>query len=257
MMGVPTFYTRLLAHPDFTAEVAANVRLFISGSAPLLESTFADFEARIGQRILERYGMTETGMITSNPYEGDRIAGTVGYALPGEEVRICDAEGNEVSTGGEPGVLEVRGPNVFSGYWQMPEKTASEFRAGGWFITGDVATKAADGRVALVGRAKDLIISGGLNIYPKEIELLIDALPGVGESAVIGVPHPDFGEGVVAVATRSGDGADEAEALAALSGSLAKFKQPKRIFFVDQLPRNAMGKVQKAALREAYKDLFE
>jgi malonyl-CoA/methylmalonyl-CoA synthetase len=256
MMGVPTFYTRLLAHPGFTAEVAANVRLFISGSAPLLESTFAEFEQRTGQRILERYGMTETGMITSNPYEGDRIAGAVGYALPGEEVRICDADGREVPVG-EPGVLEVRGPNVFAGYWQMPGKTASEFREGGWFITGDVATKAPDGRVSLVGRVKDLIISGGLNIYPKEIELLLDALPGVGESAVIGVPHPDFGEGVVAVATRNGSGVDEAEALAALSDSLARFKQPKRILFVDQLPRNAMGKVQKAALREAYKDLFQ
>ena len=248
LMGVPTFYTRLLANPRLSREAAAHMRLFISGSAPLLEATFADFEARTGHSILERYGMTEAGMICSNPYEGDRIPGTVGFPLPGVEARI---EG-----GAGPGVLEIRGPNLFKGYWRNPEKTAEEMRADGFFITGDVATIAADGRVAVVGRAKDLIIAGGLNIYPREIELALDALPGVAESAVIGVPHPDLGEAAVAVIVRSDPALDEAALLAGVA-DLARFKQPRRILFADALPRNAMGKVQKAALRETHKRLFE
>jgi malonyl-CoA/methylmalonyl-CoA synthetase len=243
LMGVPTHYVRLAAHPGLTRQAAANMRLFISGSAPLLRGTFETFHARTGHRILERYGMTEAGMICSNPYDGERIPGTVGYPLPGVEVRIRDE------------VLEIRGPNLFKGYWRNPEKTAEEMRPGGWFVTGDMATMAEDRRVTITGRAKDLIIAGGLNIYPKEIELAIDALPGVGESAVIGVPHPDLGEGVVAVVTRTDPALDEAAVLAGLAG-LARFKQPRRIVFVDGLPRNAMGKVQKAALREAYAGMF-
>jgi malonyl-CoA/methylmalonyl-CoA synthetase len=243
LMGVPTFYVRLAAHPGLTRNAVANMRVFISGSAPLLEATFADFEAKTGHRILERYGMTEAGMICSNPYDGARIPGTVGFPLPGVEARIGD------------GVLEIKGPNLFKGYWRNPEKTAEDMRPDGFFITGDMATMAEDGRVAIVGRAKDLIIAGGLNIYPKEIELAIDAVPGVGESAVIGVPHPDLGEGVVAVVTRTDPALDEAAILAGIA-DLARFKQPRRILFVDSLPRNAMGKVQKAALREAHRDLF-
>jgi malonyl-CoA/methylmalonyl-CoA synthetase len=244
LMGVPTFYTRLLANPRLTREAAAGMRLFVSGSAPLLEATFADFEARTGHRILERYGMTEAGMICSNPYEGERLPGTVGFPLPGVEARIQ----------GE--VLEIRGPNLFKGYWRQPERTAQEMRADGFFITGDIATMAPDGRVAIVGRAKDLIIAGGLNIYPKEIELALDAVPGVGESAVIGVPHGDLGEAVVAVVVRSDPALDEAVLLAGVA-DLARFKQPRRILFVEALPRNAMGKVQKAALRETHARLFE
>ena len=243
LMGVPTFYTRLLANPRLTREAAAGMRLFVSGSAPLLEATFREFEARTGHRILERYGMTEAGMICSNPYEGERIPGTVGFPLPGVEARIRDE------------VLEIRGPNLFKGYWRKPGKTAEEMRPGGWFVTGDVATMSDDGRVAIVGRAKDLIIAGGLNIYPKEIELAIDAVPGVGESAVIGVPHPDLGEAVVAVVTRTDPALHDAALLAGIA-DLARFKQPRRILFVDALPRNAMGKVQKAALRETYAGLF-
>ena len=248
LMGVPTHYTRLTAAPELTPEAVRPMRLFISGSAPLLAEAHERFEAKTRQRILERYGMTETGMITSNPYQGgERLAGTVGYPLPGVEVRIQGG-------GSGPGVLEVRGPNVFSGYWRMPEKTAEELSEDGWFVTGDVATQDADGRITLVGRAKDLIIAGGLNIYPKEIEEAIDALPGVEESAVIGVPHPDMGEGVVAVVV--GKGVNEEDILSAISGQLARFKQPRRVLVVDALPRNAMGKVQKASLREEYKGLF-
>jgi len=247
LMGVPTFYTRLLANPRLTRDAAANMRLFVSGSAPLLEATFRDFEARTGHRILERYGMTEAGMICSNPYDGDRIPGTVGFPLPGVEARI--------ESGAGPGVLEIRGPNLFKGYWRNPDKTAEDMRADGFFITGDIATMDEDGRVAIVGRAKDLIIAGGLNIYPREIELALDALPGVLESAVIGVPHPDLGEAAVAVVVRSDPALDEAAVQAALAG-LARFKQPRRVVFTDALPRNAMGKVQKAALREAHKDVF-
>jgi malonyl-CoA/methylmalonyl-CoA synthetase len=254
MMGVPTFYTRLLDQPGLTRQQCAAMRLFISGSAPLLASTFEAFEARTGHRILERYGMTEAGMITSNPYDGERIAGTVGYALPGVSVRLGTEDGSAVPPG-EPGVLEIKGPNLFRGYWRMPEKTAEEHRADGYFITGDVATIAADGRVSIVGRAKDLIISGGFNVYPKEIELLVDALPGVAESAVIGIPHRDLGEAVVAVVVAEA-GYEEDQALATLGGQLARFKTPRRIVTVDQLPRNAMGKVQKALLRERFAGLF-
>jgi malonyl-CoA/methylmalonyl-CoA synthetase len=243
LMGVPTFYTRLLASPRLTREATAGMRLFVSGSAPLLESTFREFEARTGHAILERYGMTEAGMICSNPYEGERIPGTVGYPLPGVEARVVDE------------VLQIRGPNLFRGYWRQPGKTAEEMRPGGWFVTGDMAAVAGDGRVSIVGRAKDLIIAGGLNIYPREIELAIDALPGVAESAVIGLPHPDLGEGVAAIVVRSDPALDEAAVLAGL-GDLARFKRPRLILFVESLPRNAMGKVQKSALREAHKDLF-
>jgi len=245
MMGVPTFYTRLLSAPAFTREAAEHMRLFICGSAPLLESTFSEFEQRTGHRILERYGMSEAAIITSNPLDGERVAGSVGYALPGMDVRIA---------GEETGVLEIKGPSVFAGYWQMPEKTAQEFTEDGYFITGDVGRKDADGRVWISGRAKDLIISGGFNVYPKEIELLLDELEGVQESAVIGCSHPDFGEAVVAVATGAGA---EAELIAAMRTRLAAFKVPKRIVFVDELPRNAMGKVQKNLLREQFGNIFE
>lgn len=252
MMGVPTFYTRMLASPSLTREAAAGVRLFVSGSAPLLASTHEAFEARTGQRILERYGMTETGMSASNPLHGERRAGTVGPALPGVELRVRSGEG-EVLGADEVGVLEVRGPNVFKGYWRLPEKTAEELGPDGWFVTGDVARIAADGYVTIVGRAKDLIISGGLNVYPKEVETALDALPGVVESAVVGVPHPDFGEAVVAVLTVS---ADPGDVVARLRTQLAAFKLPKHVAIVEELPRNAMGKVQKNVLRERFAGLF-
>ncbi|CUH51312.1 malonate--CoA ligase [Shimia marina] len=254
LMGVPTFYTRLLQDARLTRERAANMRLFISGSAPLLVDTHEQWEARTGHRILERYGMTETNMSTSNPYDGERRAGTVGFPLPGVEARIR-ADGIEVPEG-EIGVLEVRGRNVFKGYWQMPEKTAEELLADGWFITGDLAQRDGDGYVTIVGRAKDLVITGGFNVYPKELEALIDDLDGVLESAVIGVPHADFGEAVVAVVVRSDPTLTEAEISTPLAQSLAKFKQPKQIIFLPELPRNTMGKVQKKALRETYADLF-
>ncbi len=257
MMGVPTFYTRLLDNPAFTKQVCHNMRLFISGSAPLLAETHREFEARTGHRILERYGMTETGMITSNPYDGERVAGTVGFALPDISVRIADDAGNELPRG-ETGVLEMTGPNVFKGYWQMPEKTAAEFRPDGWFITGDMAMMDESDRITIVGRAKDLIISGGFNVYPKEIEGEIDEIPGVKESAVIGLPHPDFGEGVAAVVVADGSRElTDADILTPLQDRLARFKQPKRVYMVPELPRNTMGKVQKAQLREAYKDSFK
>jgi malonyl-CoA/methylmalonyl-CoA synthetase len=256
MMGVPTFYTRLLDNINFTTEVCGKMRLFISGSAPLLAETHISFEERTGHRILERYGMTETGMITSNPYDGDRVAGTVGFALPGILVRIADDKGKELPRG-QTGVLEMTGPNVFKGYWQMPEKTAAEFRPDGWFITGDMASMDEEGRVTIVGRAKDLIISGGYNVYPKEIESEIDEIPGVKESAVIGLPHPDFGEGVAAVVVQDGSkDLSESDILSPLQDRLARFKQPKRVYLVGELPRNTMGKVQKAQLRETYKDGF-
>ena len=255
MMGVPTFYTRLLDTPAFTRTTTANMRLFISGSAPLLAETHVAFEGRTGHRILERYGMTETGMNTSNPYLGERRAGTVGFALPGVGVRIM-SDGAEVPHGGV-GVIEVRGPNVFAGYWQMPEKTAEELRPDGWFITGDLARIDEDGYLHIVGRAKDLIITGGFNVYPIEVEAALDALPGVLESAVIGLPHPDFGEAVFAVlVARPGERLDPEATIAALKGTLARFKQPKAAVVVDALPRNAMGKVQKAALRETYRATF-
>ena len=248
MMGVPTFYTRLLAAKDFDRETCRNMRLFISGSAPLLAGTHDEFSARTGHNILERYGMTETGMIASNPYEGARLAGTVGFALPDVSVRIA---------GGQPGVLEVKGPNVFKGYWRMPEKTTEDFTGDGYFITGDVATIDAEARVSIVGRAKDLIISGGFNVYPKEIEEAINALPGVIESAVVGVPHRDFGEAIIAAVNTKGPHPTEAQMIADLSKNLARFKLPKRIFVIEELPRNAMGKIQKADLRRRYAGIFE
>jgi malonyl-CoA/methylmalonyl-CoA synthetase len=258
MMGVPTFYTRLLADPRLTHALVNHMRLFVSGSAPLLTETHRDFEARTGKRILERYGMTETNMNTSNPYDGERRAGTVGFPLPGVAVRICDPATGQAVAQGSVGVIEVKGRNVFKGYWKMPEKTAQEFRADGFFITGDLAEIDADGYVAIVGRAKDLIISGGYNIYPKEVELLLDEQPGVAESAVIGVPHPDLGEGVVGVVARKKDARlDEATLLSGIAGQLARFKQPRRIFIVEELPRNTMGKVQKNVLRETYGDAFK
>lgn len=253
MMGVPTFYTRLLDDPRFTRDLVAGIRLFVSGSAPLLAETHRAFEDRTGHRILERYGMTETNMNTSNPYEGERRAGTVGFPLPGVELRIM-ADGHELPPG-EVGVIEVRGPNVFQGYWRMPEKTAEELRPDGWFITGDVGVVDDRGYVTIVGRAKDLIISGGFNVYPKEVELLLDEVPGVKESAVIGLPHPDFGEAVFAVLS-GGAGLDGAAAVDAIRDRLARFKQPKAAVVVPDLPRNAMGKVQKAELRARYKNWF-
>lgn len=251
LMGVPTFYTRLLAEPGFDREAVSNMRLFISGSAPLLAETHREFEARTGMRILERYGMTEAGMITSNPLDGERLAGTVGMPLPGVELRVV--EGGKPLPQGEPGVIEIRGPNVFKGYWRNPEKTAEDIRPDGWFITGDVGIEDAEGRVTIVGRAKDMIIAGGYNIYPKEIEEVIDAVPGVTESAVIGVPHADLGEGVVAVVV----GGDETAVRGAVETSLARFKWPRAYAFVEDLPRNAMGKVQKAELRKIYEDVLK
>ncbi len=260
MMGVPTFYSRLLSAPEFTQALCAHVRLFISGSAPLTEQTFNEFEQRTGMRILERYGMSETLMLISNPLDGERQAGTVGYGLPAVEVRIADAEGNELSRN-EVGVIEVRGPNVFAGYWRMPEKTATEFRADGYFITGDMGIMSTDGRVSIVGREKDLVISGGYNVYPKEVERLLDEMPEVVESAVIGVPHADFGEAVVAVLVVAPDSnkseAQHLESVKAYLGEqLAKYKQPKAVYTLPELPRNAMGKVQKNQLREEYKQTF-
>ena len=256
MMGVPTFYTRLLDDPRLTRDRVGHMRLFISGSAPLLSETHIAFEARTGMRILERYGMTETNMNTSNPYEGDRRAGTVGLPLPGVDLRLM-ADGLPVAEG-EVGVIEVRGPNVFQGYWQMPDKTAEDLRPDGWFITGDLATRDADGYITIVGRAKDLVITGGLNVYPKEVEEVLDTLPGVAESAVIGLPHPDFGEAVFAILVRAKDAEPDLAAIrAAVDARLAKFKQPKAYAVVDALPRNTMGKVQKAALRQSYADRFK
>jgi malonyl-CoA/methylmalonyl-CoA synthetase len=258
MMGVPTYYSRLLSRPDFTRDLVGHMRLFVSGSAPLSAETHREFEARTGHKILERYGMTETNMITSNPYDGPRVPGSVGPPLPGVKVRIAEPETGAWLRQGEVGVIEVSGPNVFKGYWRMPEKTAEEFRPDGFFVTGDMGAIDEAGYVRIVGRAKDLVISGGLNVYPAEVEAAIEALPGIVECAVIGVPHPDFGEGVVAVVTaRPGNAApDEAAVRAALRDRLAAFKQPKRVFVVDALPRNAMGKVQKNVLRETYQNAF-
>lgn len=257
MMGVPTFYTRLLQSPGLTPEAAKGMRLFVSGSAPLLAETHREWQARTGHAILERYGMTETNMNTSNPYRGDRVAGTVGMPLPGVQVRVTEPESGADLGPDEIGMIEVRGPNVFKGYWRMPEKTASEFRSDGFFITGDLGKFDERGYVHIVGRGKDLIITGGFNVYPKEIEAEIDEMPGVMESAVVGVPHSDFGEGVTAVVVRSKDSAlTEAEVQRVLQGRLAKFKLPKRVIFVDDLPRNTMGKVQKNVLREQLADLY-
>jgi len=253
-MGVPTFYTRLLALPDFGRETCRRVRLFTSGSAPLLAQTFEEFEARTGHRILERYGMTETGMNTSNPLDGPRRPGTVGPPLPGVSIRIAADDGRDLPAG-ETGQLLVKGPNVFKGYWRQPAKTGEDFAADGWFRTGDLARRDADGYVAIVGRAKDLIISGGLNVYPKEIETYIDEIDGVAESAVIGLPHPDFGEAVTAIVVRAAAAVDltEEAILRTLKQRIAGYKVPKRVFFSAELPRNTMGKVQKNVLRERYR----
>eukprot|EP00903_Cladosiphon_okamuranus_P001120 g1118.t1 len=257
MMGVPTFYTRLLADDRFTKELTRDIRLFVSGSAPLLAETHRDFEARTAHRILERYGMTETNMNTSNPYDGERRAGTVGFPLPGVELKITDPETGEVLPSETVGQIEVKGPNVFKGYWQMPEKTAAELRADGFFITGDLGKIDPDGYVHIVGRNKDLIISGGYNIYPKEIELVLDAQPGVRESAVIGVPHADFGETVLGLVVPSGNEQPDLDAILKAAGaSLARFKHPRKLILVDALPRNTMGKVQKNVLRDQFKDVF-
>ncbi|MFN5490671.1 MAG: AMP-binding protein, partial [Bradyrhizobium sp.] len=238
-------------------DVTRHMRLFISGSAPLLADTHREWSARTGHAVLERYGMTETNMNTSNPYDGDRVPGAVGFALPGVTVRVTDPETGTELPRETIGMIEVKGPNVFQGYWRMPEKTKAEFRADGFFITGDLGKIDDKGYVHILGRGKDLVISGGFNAYPKEIESEIDAMPGVIESAVIGVPHADFGEGVTAVLVCS-KGADvsEASVLKALDGRIAKFKMPKRVFVVDELPRNAMGKVQKNILRDTYKDIY-
>lgn len=257
MMGVPTFYVRLLDDARLTKEATRHMRLFVSGSAPLLADTHREWRARTGHAILERYGMTETNMNTSNPYDGDRVAGTVGFPLPGVELRVADAESGKILAHGDIGVIEVKGPNVFKGYWRMPEKTAAEFRADGFFITGDLGRIDERGYVHIVGRGKDLIISGGFNVYPKEVESEIDAIPGVFESAVIGLPHKDFGEGVTAVVVMNKNAAlTEKEVMARLEQRLAKFKLPKRVFFVDDLPRNAMGKVQKNMLRDRYHSIY-
>jgi malonyl-CoA/methylmalonyl-CoA synthetase len=257
MMGVPTFYTRLLDDPGLDHDICANMRLFVSGSAPLLAETHAAWRERTGFAILERYGMTETNMITSNPYNGERRPGSVGFALPGVSVRITDLESGAPVQAGEIGVIEVKGPNVFTGYWRMPEKTKQEFRDDGYFITGDLARIDDDGYIHIVGRAKDLVISGGFNVYPKEVETEIDAIEGVLESAVFGVPHADFGEAVTAaVVARPGATLSESAILLALGHRLAKFKAPRQIVLIESLPRNAMGKVQKAALREAYKEIY-
>ena len=254
MMGVPTFYTRLTADPRLTRAATAHMRLFVSGSAPLLAETHRAFQAATGHRILERYGMTELNMATSNPHDGDRRAGTVGLPLPGVAVEIRDEAGNTLPAG-TPGMIEVRGPNVFQGYWRMPEKTAAELRPDGWFITGDIGVMSADGYLTIVGRAKDVIIAGGFNIYPAEVEDVIDAQPGVLESAVIGLPDADLGEAVVAVVVpRPGASIDPAAILAACAERLARFKCPRRVEIVAELPRNAMGKVQKAALRTHFAD---
>jgi malonyl-CoA/methylmalonyl-CoA synthetase len=252
-MGVPTFYTRLIAEPGLDRAACARIRLFVSGSAPLLAETHVEFERRTGHRILERYGMTETGMLTSNPLEGERRAGSVGPALPGVQVRVVDDEDKSCAAG-QIGHVQVKGANVFPGYWRMPERNKDEFTQDGFFRTGDVGSLSADGYLAIAGRSKDLIITGGFNVYPKEIELAIDELPGVEESAVIGVPHVDFGEAVTAIVVPHGEHMppSEGEIIAALKKKLANFKVPKRVHFVDDLPRNAMGKVQKNVLRERY-----
>ena len=257
LMGVPTFYTRLLANPRLTKEATSHMRLFVSGSAPLLAETHREWSARTGHAVLERYGMTETNMNTSNPYDGERVPGAVGFPLPGVSARVTDPDTGKELPRGEIGMIEVKGPNVFKGYWRMPEKTRSEFRPDGFFITGDLGKIDDRGYVHIVGRGKDLVISGGFNVYPKEVESEIDAVAGVTESAVIGLPHGDLGEGVTAVVVReNGAALEEADVMRALDGRLAKFKLPKRVLFIDELPRNTMGKVQKNVLRDAYAKLY-
>jgi len=257
LMGVPTFYTRLLQQPGLTREATANMRLFVSGSAPLLTETHREWQDRTGHAILERYGMTETNMNTSNHYDGRRVAGTVGFPLPGVDLRVVDPETGARLDAEEIGMIEVRGPNVFSGYWRMPEKTAAEFREDGFFITGDLGKVDTDGYVHIVGRDKDLIITGGYNVYPKEVEMEIDAMEDVLESAVFGVAHPDFGEGIVAaVVPKDGASLSDQAMIKALGERLAAYKRPKKIVFVDALPRNTMGKVQKNLLRIQFADSF-
>ncbi|TJX01048.1 MAG: malonyl-CoA synthase, partial [Mesorhizobium sp.] len=257
MMGVPTFYVRLLQHEGLNRETVANIRLFISGSAPLLAETHAAFKQRTGHAILERYGMTETNMNTSNPYDGERRAGTVGFPLPGVSVRVTDPATGETLGPGKTGMIEIKGPNVFRGYWRMPEKTAAEFTKDGYFISGDLGKIDEAGYLHIVGRDKDLVISGGYNIYPKEVEGEIDRLDGVAESAVIGIAHPDFGEGVTAIVVlKPGAAMDEKAVLNALRDRLARYKQPKRVIFAEDLPRNTMGKVQKNLLRDRFKSLY-
>jgi malonyl-CoA/methylmalonyl-CoA synthetase len=257
MMGVPTFYVRLLQDARLAKDATRHMRLFVSGSAPLLAETHREWRERTGHAILERYGMTETNMNTSNPYEGDRVAGTVGFPLPGVSARVVDPETGRELAADEIGMIEVKGPNVFKGYWRNPEKTKAEFREDGFFITGDLGKIDPAGYVHIVGRGKDLIITGGYNVYPKEVETEIDEMAGVVESAVFGVAHPDFGEGVTAAVVVKPGAAVTAQAIAqALEERLAKFKQPKQVFVVSELPRNTMGKVQKNLLREQYKDVY-
>ena len=257
MMGVPTFYNRLLNDARLVADLTNHMRLFVSGSAPLLAETHSQFLHRTGHQILERYGMTETNMNTTNPYDGPRRAGTVGKPLSGVEIKITNPDDNAAIANGEIGQIEVRGPNVFVGYWNMPEKTREELREDGFFITGDLGFIDEQGYLQIVGRNKDLIISGGYNIYPKEIELIIDEQPGVGESAVIGVPHEEFGESVVGILVSDGSGLLNLEQVTrVIAASLAKFKQPRKLVVVDALPRNTMGKVQKNILRNTYKSVL-
>jgi len=257
MMGVPTFYVRLLSSPALTHDLVSHMRLFVSGSAPLSPEVHKEFSKRTGHTILERYGMTETNMNTSNPYDGERRPGTVGFALPDVEVRICDQTTGKPVKDGDVGMIEIRGPNVFKGYWQMPEKTAQEFREDGFFISGDLGRVDEDGYIAIVGRDKDLIISGGFNVYPAEVENAIDAIDGIAEVAVIGAPHADFGEGVTAIVVAANEtGPDSDEIKTILSSDLAKYKMPKKIFFIDELPRNKMGKIQKNELREKYHNIY-
>lgn len=256
MMGVPTFYSRLMQLPELNAEAAARMRLFVSGSAPLLDETHREWKHRTGHEILERYGMTETNMITSNPYDGTRKPGSVGIPLPETKVRIRDSESGAEPAAGSIGMLEMKGPGLFSGYWRMPGKTAADFTPDGYFITGDFARRDRDGFITIAGRAKDLVISGGLNIYPKEVEEVVDKVPGVSESALFGVPHADFGEGLVAAVVTDGPEADEQAIKAFLADKLARYKHPKAYVFLKELPRNALGKVQKHVLREEYRSLL-
>ena len=257
MMGVPTFYVRMLSSEKLTKEYTGHMRLFISGSAPLSPEVHRQFEIKTGHAILERYGMTESGMVTSNPYDGERRPGTVGFPLPGIEIRIVDTKKGFELTPGDVGSIEIRGPNLFKGYWCMPEKTESEFRDDGFFISGDLGRIDREGYLNIVGREKDLIISGGYNVYPAEIENALDAYPGIFESAVIGLPHEDFGEGVTAIVVSKADtDLDGDQIRKSLSETLAKYKVPKKLIFVDTLPRNKMGKVQKAQLRDQYREAY-
>jgi malonyl-CoA/methylmalonyl-CoA synthetase len=254
-MGVPTHYARLLAEPALDRAACSSMRLFVSGSAPLTAAAFTEFHARTGHSILERFGMTETVMIASNPYDGERVPGSVGFALPDVSLRVADSDSRAVAAG-EPGVLEVRGPNVCKGYWNAAEKTAGAFRSDGWFITGDVGRIDASGRVWLEGRASDLVITGGYNVYPREVEDALLEVAGVSDAAVFGVPHPEWGEAVVAALCVRESAVDERAVMSALRSRLAAYKLPKRVVLLDALPRNAMGKVQKHALRARHANLF-